>query len=130
MFFDSKYPIFFNLFFILGGSYKILIDEKKQLLGIYWTTEEMRLTFRLWPEIIFFDSTYKLTNIGFVLTLIHIEDSNGHNRVVASALVASEDELTIRWIFKCFEEEHKDFVSYMKFVMSDKEPVQRKIFIF
>ncbi|XP_074110344.1 uncharacterized protein LOC141534715 [Cotesia typhae] len=44
--------------------------------GIFYSTPEMRSDFQRWPEIVFLDGTYKLTNNAMTMMILLVEDGN------------------------------------------------------
>lgn len=59
-----------------GCDASLLVSENI-LQGIFFQDEEMRQSYRNFPEIIFFDGTYKLLDIRFTVYIFLIEDGNG-----------------------------------------------------
>ena len=78
-----------------------------------------------WPEIIFFDSTYKLILHSLVLILFLVEDGNFSTEVSAVAIVRREDQARIDWVLQCFKEHHNDAIANIKYFTCDKNATQR-----
>ena len=51
----------------------------------------MRHTFAAFLEIIFFDATYKLLELQFLVYLFICEDSNGSSEIIGMGLLVTED---------------------------------------
>lgn len=54
-----------------------LHDEKKILQGLFWQDQDMKRDFQNFPELIFFDGTYKLLDINFTCYIFLVADGNG-----------------------------------------------------
>lgn len=80
-----------------------------------------------WPEMIFIDGTYLLTDRNFVLMLALVQDSNGKSEVVATCLLARENEKSMRWFLQTFKSENEEACSKIKTVMTDKDMTERKV---
>lgn len=87
----------------------------------------MRRCLIAWPEILFIDGTYKITDRGFTLLLILVEDSNGKTELVAACLLAREDEQSMRWFLQTFRSENETACLKVKTVMTDKDMTERKV---
>lgn len=51
----------------------------------------MRNDFEMWPEIVFMDGTYKLTNNEMTLMILLVEDGNGRGQVVGIGFLSTEE---------------------------------------
>lgn len=87
----------------------------------------MRETMLAWPNIVFIDGTYKLTNCDLTLMIFLVEDGNGSSEVVGAALISSEDYETFHWLLSCFKTENAEACSKIKCWMSDKDLLEREV---
>ncbi|CAH0729997.1 unnamed protein product, partial [Brenthis ino] len=87
--------------------------------------EEMRKAMSKWSDIVFWDSTYRLLNNNFVLSLFHVEDSNGFTRTVGVGLLANEEAETFKWLLTCFREANPEACLKIRSIMTDKDPSER-----
>ncbi|CAH0731071.1 unnamed protein product, partial [Brenthis ino] len=78
-----------------------------------------------WSDIVFWDSTYRLLNNNFVLSLFHVEDSNGFTRTVGVGLLANEEAETFKWLLTCFREANPEACLKIRSIMTDKDPSER-----
>lgn len=83
---------------------------------------------KAYPEIIFFDGTYKLFDNRLILTLFLVENSNRSTEVVAIAVIVNEDQVTYDWVFNRFRHHYEDIILKTKYFMSDKISEQREAF--
>ena len=79
-----------------------MLVKGNELQGLFIFTEEMKLSMKLWPEILLIDGTYKLVNTGQTLMILAIEDSVGTTQIVAMCLLASEDKDSLTWFLEEF----------------------------
>lgn len=79
----------------------------------------MQNSMMAWPELVAIDGTYKLNNRNLILWLWITEDSNGESEIVGSALITSEDEVTIRWMLETFKKVHSAASEKIKCFMTD-----------
>lgn len=52
-------------------------DEEKMLMGLFWQDRDMKRDFSNFPEMVFFDGTYKLLDINFTFYVFLVVDGNG-----------------------------------------------------
>lgn len=83
-----------------------LLHEKGQYKGLFFQTEDMKGSFLAWPEIIFLDGTYKLSDTELILMLLLVEDSDGLGEIAGAALLAHEDYASMKWFLQKFREEN------------------------
>lgn len=59
--------------------------------GIFFSTQDMRSDLSKWPEIVFLDGTYKLTNNDMTFMVFLVEDGNGRGQIAGAALLSTEE---------------------------------------
>ena len=88
------------------------------LQAIFFQTQEMKVTFRSYPELLFIDATYKLNDLRMPLYVILAVDGNGESEIVCLWIVQCEDKETITSLLVEFKK-HNDEWSLIKCIMSD-----------
>ncbi|KAH0535040.1 hypothetical protein KQX54_012372 [Cotesia glomerata] len=74
----------------------VQVEHKDNVfVGLYFSTERMRHDFKLFPEIVFVDGTYKLFKRDFTLMLFVVEDGDGETQIVGVGILANEEKLTL-----------------------------------
>ena len=96
------------------------------LQAIFFQTQEMKVTFRSYPELLFIDATYKLNDLRMPLYVILAVDGNGESEIVCLWIVQCEDKETITSLLVEFKK-HNDEWSLIKCIMSDKDMTERNI---
>ena len=102
------------------------VDDSKVLQAIFFQTQEMKNTFRSYPELLFIDATYKLNDLRMPLYVILAVDGNGESEVVCLWIVQCEDKETITSLLVEFKK-HNDEWSLIKCIMSDKDMTERNV---
>ena len=102
------------------------VDDSKVLQAIFFQTQEMKVTFRSYPELLFIDATYKLNDLRMPLYVILVVDGNGESEVVCLWIVQCEDKETITSLLVEFKK-HNDEWSLIKCIMSDKDMTERNV---
>lgn len=74
----------------------------KQLQGIFIQDNEMKDSFKNYPELIFADSTYKLLDLELPIFILMVENSNGESEIVAMGILVNEELETLEWFFEVF----------------------------
>ncbi|CAG5090336.1 Protein of unknown function [Cotesia congregata] len=99
--------------------------ETSTCKGIFYSTPTMRSDFQSWPEIVFLDGTYKLTNNGMTMMIFLVEDGNGRGQVVGVGLLATEELDVMEWMVKTFKESNKESCKKIHCFMTDKDQTER-----
>ena len=105
---------------------KLLSDSDSNFLGIFFQDKEMKAVFDSYPEIVCVDATYKLTSLRFLLCLFLVENSLGLSEICGAALLANEEEETLRWLLSVFKEENSKSCEVRAF-MTDKDITERQV---
>ena len=85
----------------------------------------MKSVFAAYPELICLDATYKLTDLRFPLFIFLVEDGLGLSEICGAALLANEDESSLRWMLKCLRSNPK--WCDIKGFMTDKDLTERHV---
>lgn len=75
-----------------------------------------------------YDVTYKLLELGLPVYIHMIEDGNGQSEVVVTALLVSEDSVTMHWLMETFNSQNLESEG-INVVMADKEREQINLFL-
>lgn len=110
----------------IGADVSVLSYNNK-FKAIYFSTQDMKNSMSSWPEIVFIDGTYSLTDSDLTVMLMVVEDSNGTTNIVAVGLVAAEDLTTVKWLLSTFRENRGQVTSKIQCFMSDKDMVGRRV---
>lgn len=116
----------FTIIFIIAGARIDILKEKNVFQGLFFTTSDMQASVKAWPEIIFFDGTYKLLMHSLIVILFLVEDGNFLTELAAVAIVRREDQSTIDWVMNCFAKHHHESVEKIRYFMCDKNATQRQ----
>ena len=100
-------------------------DDEDNFVGIFFQDQEMREDFSSYPEILFMDATYRLTELRFPCYFFMVEDSLGLTEIVGVGLVVNETKDTLKWLAETFKK-HND-VSKLNLVMTDKDMTERTV---
>ncbi|XP_074113953.1 uncharacterized protein LOC141537012 [Cotesia typhae] len=95
--------------------------------GIFFSTPEMRQDVKIWPEIIFIDGTYKLTDNDLTTMVIAVEDGNGRGQIGGIGLLATEERDVLEWMLKVFQRDNEEAFKNVKAFMTDKDLTERSI---
>ena len=96
------------------------------LSGIFIQDKEMKKVFEMYPEVVLVDATHKTNNLDFPLYALVVIDGNGETEVVASMLMAQEDEESVSQLFRIFKANNPKW-SEIKVVMTDKDMTERNV---
>ena len=96
------------------------------LQAIYFQTEEMKDTFKSYPEILFIDATYKLNDLRMPLYVLLTVDGNGESEMVCLWIVQNEEKGLITSLLLEFKKHNYNW-SLTKCVMSDKDMTERNV---
>ncbi|XP_044587020.1 uncharacterized protein LOC123266707 [Cotesia glomerata] len=102
-------------------------EETSTCKGIYFSTNEMRSDFQKWPEIVFLDGTYKLTNNDMTTMIFLVEDGNGRGQVVGVGLLATEERNVLEWMINAFKKDNEESCKNIKAFMTDKDLTERDV---
>ncbi|XP_039300754.1 uncharacterized protein LOC120356037 [Nilaparvata lugens] len=110
-----------------GNIVEIVSNEENQFLGLFYQDIEMQRTYSTYPEILFVDAIYKVSNLRIPLYILIVEDGNGNSEIVALMLLASEDALTIDKMVEVFKKHNPAWENTVT-IMTDKDFQERKSF--
>ena len=98
------------LYIVFNGcaSVEVYSDEEKSFKGIFFQDQEMNEAFKAYSELICFDATYKLLELGFPVHLALCEDSNGQSEIVSVCLLITEDASSMTWMIDTFKQHNVD----------------------
>ena len=105
---------------------KLLSDPKSNFCGIFFQDNEMKSIFSAYPEMLCLDATYKLTDLRFPLYIFLVEDGLGLSEICGAALLANEDESSLRWLLSTFKESNPRS-SEIRGFMTDKDITERHV---
>ena len=105
---------------------EVYIDDEKNLKGLFYQDEEMRLIFDAFPEILLIDGTYKLNNLRLPLYIMLAIDGNGESEIIGLMLLADEQADTLRRMIRLFKK-HNSAWEGINCVMADKDMTERNI---
>lgn len=97
--------------------------------SLFIFTKEMKEALYNFPDIVFLDSTYKLSSSDFIVTIFAVTDSNGLTHVVEIAIAINEKKETLRCILKAFKEHHSKTLEEKNILifMTDKDLSERDV---
>ena len=70
------------------------LAEDGMLQCLWFQLSDMKSTFRLFPEVLFMDATYKITSNNMVLLTLMVMDGNGHGQPVAYSFMSNETKVS------------------------------------
>ncbi|KAG8175822.1 hypothetical protein JTE90_013373 [Oedothorax gibbosus] len=123
---SSNFEILSTLKNVHGCSVSALKDNEDTLQGLFFQDKEMKKMYNNYPEVVFFDGTYKLLNINFTCYVFLIEDGNGSSEIVGVGLLARENKESVRWLTSSFKESNSEWPK-TRVVMTDKDFTERLI---
>lgn len=94
---------------IPGAKIKVAVDESNDLLGIYYQDERMAAIYKMYPELIIFDATYKLNDRRMPLFLMLIVDGAGETEVICYWIIKSENQQSTEAMLDAFKEYNEDW---------------------
>ena len=74
MFDASCVGVLLYIVFNEGASVEVYSGEEKNVKGLIFQDQEMKEAFKAYPELVCFDATYKLLELGFPVYLMLCED--------------------------------------------------------
>ena len=104
----------------------VLVDDDKNLKAIFYQTPEMQENFRLYPELVMIDATYKLNDLRMPLFLLLVVDGNGQSEIVALWISTDEEKETIKQMLQSFKS-HNNNHTKVTCVMADKDLTERAV---
>ena len=102
----------------------ISTDPDDNFCGLFIQDEHMRRVFDAYPEIIFFDATYKLLELQFPVYLFVVEDANGETDIVGLGFLVVEDAESLGWLVETFMQKNPS-AKRTRLVMADKDLNER-----
>ena len=100
-------------------------DDSGNLQAIYFQTEDMKETFKAYPELILIDSTYKLNDLGMPLFVLLAVDGNGESEIVSLWFVANEQRSTLSSLLTHFKDQNGNWMNICA-IISDKDINERR----
>lgn len=97
-----------NLKFVEADVHIYKDVETSTCKGIFFSTEEMRSDFKKWPEIVFLDGTYKLTNNDMTLMIFLVEDGTSRGEVAGIAFLSREEREVLEWMLNTFKKVNEE----------------------
>lgn len=79
-----------------------LLASDGVLRGIYYQDSEMKIQYENFPEIVFCEATYGVSNTNLALQILMIVDGNGETQIVGLFLVDSENIETMSGLLEIF----------------------------
>ena len=110
----------------LDAEITTFVDDGNMLQAIYFQTKEMKDKFKLYPEILFIDATYKLNDLRMPLYVLLTVDGNGESEIVCLWIVQNEEKGLITSLLVEFKKHNYNW-SLIKCVMSDKDMTERNV---
>lgn len=105
----------------------VFVDESKVFTGLFFQDAKMKYNFNCFPEIIFFDATYKLNELRMPLYLMLVIDSNGQSEIVSVFLTSIETKEAITNMIKVFKSVNPSWCK-VGVVVTDKDFTERAVF--
>lgn len=100
------------------------MDGNRVVQALYFQDAEMKRFYDLYPELLFMDATYKLTNLRMPLYILLAMGSNGESEIVAFFLTAGEDTAILTDMLNMFKSKNPKWQD-MKTVFTDKDMSER-----
>ena len=88
----------------IGCTFEVYSDSEKNFLGLFCQDNYMKEDFQSYPEIIFIDATYKLTESRLLVYIFLVEDFMGESEIAGVGLLVSENAESLRWLLNAFKE--------------------------
>lgn len=111
---------------VIGAVVDVSVDNDKNLKAIFYQTPAMQQNFRMYPELVMIDATYKLNDLRMPLFILLIVDGNGQSEIVALWISADEEGETIRQMLQSFKK-HNENHTKVTCVMADKDLTERAV---
>ena len=98
---------------------------KITFLGYFLQDNYMKEDFQSYPEIIFIDATYKLTELRLPVYIFLVEDFIGDSEIAGVGLLVSENVESLRWLLNAFKGNNVN--DQPRVIMADKDFNERYI---
>ena len=98
---------------------------KITFLGYFLQDNYMKEDFQSYPEIIFIDATYKLTELRLPVYIFLVEDSMGESEIAGVGLLMSENAESLRWLLRAFKGNNVN--DQPRVIIADKDFNERHI---
>lgn len=85
-----------------------------ELESLLFVTSEMRNAFKLYPEVLLMDGTYRINKYRMPLYTFIIEDGNGNGRVVEFCFVSTEKKIVIETLLQEMNKVQKELLLLTK----------------
>ena len=110
-----------------GSKVDVMIDSENNFKGIFYQNQYMKKIYERYPEILLVDATYELLGLRLPVHLLLVIDGDGLSEIAVLFILADELKSTVENIVKVFQK-HNELWTETKFVMSDKDFVEREAF--
>ena len=112
---------------IVGSTVEVFTDDTDTFTSLVFQDSTMKAIFSSYPEVIFVDATYKLTNLRMPVYLMMSIDGNGQDEIVFVFLTTVETESIITKMVQAFKRVNPRWIN-TKVVMSDEDFNERNVF--
>ena len=99
----------------------------KDFVGLFFQDEKMQTVYRLFPELLMIDATYKLTELRMPLFVFLAVDGNGNSEIVAIHLITEESEVALQKLAAIFKRHNEAWI-HTKVIITDKDLAERAVF--
>ncbi|KAG8176409.1 hypothetical protein JTE90_018401 [Oedothorax gibbosus] len=103
------------------------LHDKLLLQGLFFQDQEMKNMYMNFPEVLFFDGTYKLLDNKFTCYVFLVEDGNGFSEIVGIGLLACEDKNSVNWLINNFRMKNNSWPK-TRVILTVKDFTERLIF--
>lgn len=117
-----------SMLMVPGANVRVLRDENNELLCIFYQDLRMSAMFKMYPELVLFDATYKMNGRDLPLFIQSVVDGNGITEIVTLAICKSESRVVIEFILDCFKELNPSW-DKIKCVIGDKDFADRVVYV-
>lgn len=98
-----------------------------QIVGIYFQDDRMAQIFNNFPEVLLYDTTYKMNNLDLPLTLQLCVDGNGETEISSIFIARSESRLCVGAMVDIFQEFNPAWRK-TRVIIGDKDFADRGIY--
>ena len=102
------------------GTVDVCSDAEQNFIGLFMQDQDMRDVFNAYPEILFFDATYKLLELEIPFYVLAVEDSDGSTEIAGVCVLAVESRESLEWLLEAFKKRNPAWTK-TRVVMADKE---------
>ena len=106
---------------------ELVIDSDDNFKCLFYQDQYMRNIYKMFPELIMVDATYKLLDLKLPIYILLAVDGDGLSEIVALFIVAEETEPVICSAVEAFKKHNSDWEKTCV-VMSDKDFNERQAF--